>query len=121
MTRLWCAIALLFSFSLIAHADGALPSMSLGVADHRGIFATGSTVAAPTMTATVYDNITGQLTLTWTASPGSGYSVEISQDLISWTQLGAPITATASTASSIIDAGSPPTTPASFYRIRLLP
>ena len=31
MTRLWCAIALLFSFSLIAHADGALPDRRLVV------------------------------------------------------------------------------------------
>ena len=60
MTRLWCAIALLFSFSLIAHADGALPDRRLVVTKDVDFYGSDLQALFDTTLGCLSKNLSGQ-------------------------------------------------------------
>ena len=68
-------------------------------------------------------NADGTISLTWPATIGRSYQVEVSSDLVTWTPLGSPLQATAS-AMTWIDDGTqtgthPSTSTRRIYRVRI--
>jgi uncharacterized repeat protein (TIGR03803 family) len=90
---------------------------ALGSTNSTGATLTVLPFAQPSFT-TVARNKNGRIAMTWSAVSGLSYQLQSSPDLLSWTNLNSPITASASTVSAtdtIVGR------PQHYYRVLLLP
>ena len=104
---------------LVQGLDGHL----YGTASQGGIVDSGNSsgygtvfrvVLAPVFEAPTVAN--GSITFAWQIMPGQTYQLQYSADLVNWSNLGAPVTATASRVSFSELAGA---NPQRFYRVQL--
>ena len=64
--------------------------------------------AASALELTSVSGDSSSLAITWTSVPGKTYQVETSEDLLAWTGVGAPITASGPSSDAHIPHGTPP-------------
>ena len=83
----------------------------------------GSLVSGPTpgfaITTITRGPVAGQVTLTWTSTPGADYRVQRSTNLVTWSDLNPPVPSGGST-TSFTDTTLPANTLDIFYRVRAL-
>jgi uncharacterized repeat protein (TIGR03803 family) len=90
---------------------------ALGSVTSTGATLTVLPFAQPSFT-TVARNKNGRIAFTWSAVSGLTYQLQSSPDLLNWTNLNSPVTATASTVSA---SDATVGRPQHYYRVVLLP